>query len=254
MTNKTVTPVIILQVNRDIGNALTRFKNQRIGIRILSVSMGLHTKTLERLLIEKHKPSYQTLIKIYAHLHNEKDLAKLLKLVPLVVKDEIIRLSPNKVETLIEDQAAIQYLKRNDLALTLYGLCGSGNMSAAMVKKRYGEYGLDCLKKLVAFELLNEAPKGHFHIGQRQIHLDPEILKKLGLNLIEQHFRHENSDMRTENYLGFLTESISEEAYQKLLLMERQHFEEKIKLIDDPKNRGPVRIFSASFIDRIIFN
>lgn len=254
MTNKLATPSIILQVNRDIGSALTRFKNQKIGLRVLSVNMGLHVKTLDRLLIEKHKPSYQTLIKIYSHLYNERDLSKLLKLIPTNIKDEINRLSPNKIEILIEDQAAIQYLKRNDLALTLYGLCGSGTMSSAMVKKRYGEYGLDCLNKLVQFELLNEAPKGHFHIGKRQIHLDPEILKKLGLNLVEQHFRHENADMRTENYLGFLTESISEESYQKLLVMERQHFEEKIKLIDDPKNRGTVRIFSTSFIDQIKFN
>lgn len=241
---------LINQVNQDVQKELSRFNNQKIGMRMLSISMGLHTKTLDRLINNQHKPSYQTLIKIYSYIHKQPEIPLLIEMVPRPVKAEILRLSPNRPDILISNEAASAYLKKNDIALLIYGLCGSGSMSGKALRKRFGEYGLKCLEELLKFELIEEGPKDQFKIGKCQIHLDPQLLKKLSLLFIETQFRPENSELRTENYLGFLTESISEEAYQKILLLERAHFEEKIKIIDDPKNRGEVMFFSSTFTDR----
>jgi hypothetical protein len=244
------TSALIKQVNHDVQKELSRFNNQKIGMRMLSTSMGLHTKTLDRLMINQHKPSYQTLIKIYSYIYKQPQIPLLIEMVPGSVKAEILRLSPNRPEILISNDLATDYLKKNDIALLIYAHCGSGAISRKAVTKRFGDYGIKCLEELIRLDLIEEGPKDHYKIGKCQIHLDPQLLKKLSVLFIETQFRPENSELRTENYLGFLTESISEEAYQKILLLERAHFEEKIKIIDNPKNRGEVMFFSATFTDR----
>ena len=211
---------VVEQVAYDLQKQLETFRDAKIGLRLLSQKMGIHEKTLGRLLRGENKPGYQTLYKIYRCLLNEKDDALLLERMPQVIREAIRKGNPKKLEANKSYTLnVLQELRQNTVFQELYFLCACHPLSADQIKEQYGLKGMAILERMLELQVLEESAFQNYVLGRNQTNIDAE-----GLN---------------------------EEAYAEWLKIDEEAFAKKVELSKLGHSRGSLRAMTFMLTEKM---
>ncbi len=241
------------QVSHDLKAILLEFKDEKIGMRLISSRMGIHEKTLKRLIAQDNKPGYQTLYKIYRVITSVRNDSELLDNVAPCIKDALIKGNP-KVQTnseIIFSSDLEEELLRDRCFSEIYFMAGCGPIAKEYIGFRFGEHGIDTLKKMLKLQVLDVSKDGQIILGKNQINISAEAIKVLGLHLVDRFSRPEQTDESGENFLGVYAEGLSPEAYNEWLKIDEEAYRKKIELCRDMKNRGTIRAFTFMTTDKM---
>lgn len=241
------------QVAHDLSHRLLEFKDEKKGIKILSAQMGIHEKTLRRLIDGQNKPGYQTLFKIYRTLLQTSNDTTLLELVPEVVKSYLERVHfKGFTEGVSYSLDVEREIQKDPIFCDIYVLCGAGMLTLEYIHYHFGIYGEKVLQKMLDQKVVVAVGKNQFTLGTNQASLTPETLKQMALHLIDTYGKPENSDQQSENYQGLYADGLTEEAYIKWIEIDQKAFREKVALTKDPANRGSIKAFTYTTTDTLV--
>ncbi len=240
-------------VAKDLSKKLSEYRDFKKGLRILSAMMGVHERTLKRLLVGQNRPGYLTLYKIYRVLLNTNDDNYLLANVHQLVRKEIEKKNPKHLNKGIIYHTDIQQELINDRVFgEIYVLAGTGPITKEFINFRFGTYGLDTAKKMLQLKVLETTEAGALTLGQKQANFTPELIKRIGVNLCERYSKPESTDERGKNYISIFAEGITQEIYNQWLLIDEEAYYKKIELTKKPGAKGEVRAFTFMTSDTLV--
>lgn len=253
VANVAMSPLSLTErVGQDLQLLLSKFKDQKKGLRILADKTGIHEKTFQRLLHGKHRPSYMTLFKLYRYIFAESDDLKILQLVDPVVRAYLIKANPQSLVSNVQYTKNVdQDLLANPVMGEIYLLCSTGPISREEIVKRFGSYGLSLLKKMCEQNVLVESGQGQVELGTRRASFEPETILALSNHLLAHCFKLLDGDVLQENYLGMYVEGLSSEAYKKWIAIDQEAFRQKVELSKDKNNQGSIRAFTVAAVEKM---
>jgi len=241
-----------LQVANDLKEKLSEFNDPKKGIKVMAMLMGIHEKTLKRLIDCENKPGQQTVFKIYRVLCKSQNDAELFEKVPDIIKEFIIKSSPrNFSENIVYQMDLDAELKKDPAFCEIYFLLGTGGVSKEYIAFNYGAYGERLLNKMLDQQVAAPLRKDFYTLGVNQAPLSGDTLSYVGQHLINRFHKPSNGDELGQNYFSLYAQGLSEEAYAKWLEIEKEAFDKKMKIAKDPKNHGNVRAFTQSVVDTL---
>lgn len=234
---------------------LKQYKDQKKGLRILSNKMGIHEKTLNRILNGENKPGYQTIFKIYRVYFNEYNDAKVLELVPEVIRQFLLKnnaqvFSPEKNYSTIADME----LQKNPIVSELYIIAATGSVSRDEIEFRFGNYGIELLNRMLEKNLLQETHKDIFVTGLNHPVFTGDTIVAVGSAMVAGHAKPSNGEELDKNFISFFAEGLSPEGYQQWLAIDQDAYKKKYELTRESKNLGSVRAFTFMISEKIELN
>jgi hypothetical protein len=243
------------EITSALKSLLSQFKDQKKGLRILSSKIGIHEKTLNRILNFENKPSYQTIFKIYRVVFNEYNDAKILELVPSIVKDFLIKnnsqeLNSEKNYTTLADSE----LQKNPIVAEIYIWAATGPIKIEDIEVRFGNYGIELISKMIEKSLLREIHKNVFITGNNYPTFSGQTIVSVGSAMVNSHAKPTNGEELSNNFLAFYAEGLSPKAFDEWLKIDEEANRKKCDLTRDPKNLGPIRAFTFMVTEKIELN
>jgi hypothetical protein len=240
------------QVSEDLIKKVNEVKDPKKGIKAMAMLMGIHEKTLKRLISCENRPGYQTVFKIYRVLYHSSSDTQLLKLVPNSVRDFLTKASPRgAVDTVHYSLDIESEMQRDPVFCEVYFLCAAGGTTKEYISFHYGRYGERLLEKMVEQEVLAIINKGTYILGTNQASMTVETIQKVGTHLTNRFYKAENSDELGENYISLHSQGLTEEAYNEWLKADKEAFEKKLKILSMPENLGPIKAFTFGVTDTL---
>lgn len=241
------------QLAQDLNNYLAQYSNPTIGLRLMSQEMGIHKRTLMRLMEGENKAGYLTLYKIYRVLLHSKNDTELFEKAPECIQVALKAGNPKPLSKEIIYSVDIeQEICRDRCFGELYLLAGCGTITEELILFRFGQYGLDTAKRMLKLGVLKEVKSGHFTLGPNQANLSAETLKYLGVDLTQRFADPERTDDLGENFMGLYVEGLSEEGYQEWLRIEEEAYQRKIEVANNSKFKGHIKTFTFQVTDKLI--
>ncbi|MCP4911518.1 MAG: helix-turn-helix transcriptional regulator [Oligoflexia bacterium] len=249
------------QVAEDISAHLKQFRDPKKGIRIIASQMGIHEKTLKRLIEGQNKPGYQTLFKIYRVLLKTTDDSKILKQVPVIVSDYLTKNLPKSLEEGVRYELNVDIeLRKDPVFCEIYLLAGTGSVTLEYITFHYGRYGEKVVEKMLQQEILvtlnskAKNQKNTYILGPNQANLSPESIKQMGIHIVDRFGKPELADELGNNYQGFYADGLTPEAYQEWIKIDQEAFRKKAALASDPKNKGTLKAYTYQSTDTLLEN
>lgn len=240
------------QVSKDLTVKLSQYRDPKKGIKILASQMGIHEKTLKRLIECQNKPGYQTLLKIYRVVFNTQQDNEVLEKSPEVVKQFLMGHNPKPFDSQVTYSLDVEMeINRDPVFAEIYLMGATGGVTREYVMFQFGQYGDRLLQKMLEQKVLVPQDKYRLILGPQQASLGPETLKHLGQLCIEHYLKPENGDLSGENFHAFFAESLSEEAYNEWLKIDEEAFTKKVQLANRPGSQGEHRVFTFIATDTI---
>jgi hypothetical protein len=245
--------VLKIQVSEDLKKKLAEFNDPKKGIKVMAMLMGIHEKTLKRLIDCENRPGYQTVFKIYRVLFHSQNDTQLLELVPNPIKEFLIKAHPRGLNDTVSYNLNVENeLKKDPVFCEIYFLAAAGGITKEFISFHYGKYGERVLDKMVDQDVLAAIGKNRFALGTNQASMTVETMSLVGQHLVERYYKSENSDNMGDNYLSFYTHGLSEEAYNDWLKIDKEAFLKKTEIVKDSKNWGEVKAFTFGVTDTLI--
>lgn len=240
------------QVSLDLKKKLSEFNDAKKGIKAMSALMGVHEKTLRRLIDCENRPGYQTLLKIYRALYNTNSDTTVLSLMPQVLSDYVRKYKPKEEQSGVNVNLDVDHeLQKNPVFSEIYCLASTGGISKEYISYHYGKYGETILERMVKLDVLVPIDKYKYILGTNQASITPETIKSLSLHLVERFFKTKSSYTPGVNYQYFYVSGLNEESYQKWLQVDEDAYYKKIEIAKDPKNHGDIKAFTCASIDTL---
>jgi hypothetical protein len=240
------------QVSEDLIKKVNEFNDPKKGIKAMAMLMGIHEKTLKRLISCENRPGYQTVFKIYRVLYHSNNDTQLLKLVPDSVREFLTKASPRgSVDTVHYCLDIEKELVRDPVFCEIYFLCAAGGTTKEYVSFHYGMYGGRLLEKMVEQEVLAVINKGTYILGTNQAAMTVETIHHVGVHLTNRFYKQENSDELGENYISLHSQGLTEEAYNEWLTADKEAFQKKLEILSIPENIGPIKAFTFGVTDTL---
>ena len=240
------------QVALDLSNYLEKFPNKSFGIRILAKESGLNERTIKRLLGRKNSPTYQTLFSLYGVFLETLDEDKILDLAPESVQSFLRE--KNHKEYKVQKESKLNFeevLKEEPLMAEFFVLAGTGPLDTSAIAFKFGQYGLELIKKMEGYGLLQEVDKGVYTLASQLPNLDGKILKFLGQRFTQRFAKPEKTTLEGENCISFYAESLNEEGMKEWLKVDTESFYKKIEIAKNPKYKGHTPAFTFTTTDTI---
>ena len=241
------------QVSLDLLSKLDTYNDKKKGLKVLSNLMGIHEKTLKRLIDRQNKPGYQTLLKLYRVLLRSSDDNELLHQVPEVVKNALIKCSsPRGWEPGVRYSLDIdREMEKDPIFREIYFFCSAGSgVSKEWIGFQYGQYGEKILNKMVEQGVVANVG-ANFILGPNRPSLKPETLKSVAIQFCERFIKVENSFEKGANFAGFYAAELDEQTYQKWIEIDEKAFKEKVELVRNKSFVGGFKAFCFCAIDTL---
>lgn len=240
------------QVSDDLKQKLSEYHDAKKGIKAMSALMGVHEKTLRRLIDCENRPGYQTLLKIYRALYHTNSDTTVLELMPEHLATYIKKYKPK------EEQAGVNVnldvdseMQKNPVFCEIYCLAATGGVSREFIAYHYGQYGETVLTRMVSLDVVVPIDKYKYILGTNQASITAETIKSVSLHLIDRFFKPSNTTIG-HNYHSFYAEGLNEKGYQEWLKIDQQAYLEKVKIAKDPNNHGQIKAFTCSSTDTLV--
>jgi len=242
-----------LQVSKDLQEKVDEYSDSKKGIKALAILMGIHEKTLKRLISCENRPGYQTLFKIYRTIYHTNNDTQIIALAPTIVKEFLLKTHPKGMSETIQYTLDIEReLKKDPVFSEIYLLCGTGGTTREYVAFNFGRYGERVFEKMIDQEVIAPVDKFHYELGKNQAPLSVETLLSMGIQLTERYFKSSNTDNMGDNYISFFAEGINAETYQKWLEIDKEAFQKKIALANQIENKGDIKTFTFGVTETMI--
>ena len=240
------------QVANDLKSKLDEFEDHKKGLKVLAALMGIHEKTLKRLLECENRPGYQTLFKIYRVIYRTTNDTKLIETVPPIIREVLLKGNPKGMDLNVNYTLDVEReLRQDPIFSEIYFLCGTGGCTREYISFQYGRYGEETLNKMIEQEVVAPINKNTFVLGNNQANFSPETIKQTGMRLIDRFHKPENSDQPGENYQSLYASGLTEEAYNEWLKIDEKAFRDKVKIASNPKSKGDIKAFTMTTIDTL---
>lgn len=241
------------QVQKDILKYLEHFENSKKALVSLSKRSEIHVKTLRRLIQTSHNPNYQTLHKLYSVLLGAFNVQEIIAAAPQVVREKLQKTDPQ-----ISQNARFSYLANVESELVndrvfaeLYVLAEVAPFTRNTVQKRFGEYGLEVLHKMLDMRVVHLQKDGTFNLGSLRASFGAAAIKKVGLQLTQSYCKPENTDANYANNMSLYFESVTETTYRKWIDIDEQAFKKKLELLQQPGSKGTLPVFTFVCTDTL---
>ena len=153
--SRSFTSCVSGQVCLALNQLLSNYKDKKIGLRLLAKKIGIHEKTVLRLLKLENEPGYKTVIKVFRVFYNEYDDEKLLCLLPDIIRDYIVQSSPQKITaTNVYPSNADLEIQKNPVMAEIYALVGTGPIHEDEILCRFGQYGSEVLRRMAEMQMI----------------------------------------------------------------------------------------------------
>jgi DNA-binding phage protein len=234
----------------DLNSHLDQAADRQKRMNLIAKKTGLHPKTLQRLMRSENQPSYITVFKIYRYLLNENDDNLVIEKCPEIIRNYLKKANPQQfVKDFSYTSDVEAEIIANPVAIELVILCAAGPMTGEEIKDRFGSYGYDIVRKLVAQDILAEPKTGLFVAGRKQMNMSPETVVKVGIQIATNHAKAENGYVRGLHFHGFFAEGLSAEAYNQWLKIDEEAFHKKIELSRKPQSQGTIKTYTFMSTD-----
>jgi len=241
-----------LQVSKDLTVKLSQYRDPKKGIKILASQMGIHEKTLKRLIECQNKPGYQTLLKIYRVLFNTQQDNDVLEKSPEIVKQFLMGHNPKPFESQVTYSLDVEMeINRDPVFAEIYLMAATGGVTREYVMFQFGQYGDRLLQKMLDQKVLIPQDKYRHVLGPQQATLGPDTLKHLGQLCVEHYLKPENGDLSGENFHAFFAENLSEDAYNEWIQIDEEAIKKKLQVVNRPGSQGDIRVFTFTATDTI---
>lgn len=241
------------QVAVDLANLLKNSNQIKNRIRFITEKIGIDKKTLSRLIEQKGRPNYITVLKIYRFILSEYDDSLLMEKVPSCIRDYLKQANPENLKKHTTKSTHVdEELRRNPIYLEIYVLAGTGPITAEEIQQRYGAYGLKIIHSMLQAQVLVRSQKNSLVLGPHQAALSPESFLQLGLALTHSFAKPQNSYELDKNVIAFYAEGLSTAAYQEWLRIDQLAFREKIKIAEQDTAKGDCRAFTFLVTDTFV--
>ena len=107
------------------------------------------------------------------------------------------------------------------------------------------------LDTMVDLQIITEVGDNVYGSGLRRATLDVPTIHCLSKFLLDNHFYPEKSELDGENGVTLYFEGINRETYNQLLVIDWEARDKKTKLLNNPKNRGPIKAWTFSCTDTL---
>jgi transcriptional regulator with XRE-family HTH domain len=219
------------QLLSDINEYLAKFRDYSLGQKTLAKRAGVHSKTIQRICRRDSFPGHVTILKIYSIIFNENDYAKLYSLLPEVVRQALCEDKAQITSVSVNYSAEIRREILNDKVFCeIYFLADAGNISHDLIQFKFGEHGIETLKKMLSIKALQYNDRGELELGKHRVEIDPKIIKRAGLLLSQKYSKTLNCEVKGENFVALYVESLPEEAYNEWLAVDKEAFIKKAKI------------------------
>lgn len=241
------------QVAADIEALQTNYDDPKKALQTLSKKSNIHLKTLRRLQQKTHNPGYQTLYKLYSALLGTRDHAEALSLAPVAVQEKLRRMDPQLLDSASRRFTADieEELLHDRCFAELYVLAEVSPFDPAFVKQRFGDYGLEVLRKMFDLQVLRPQSDGKLTLGNQRASFSAEAIKKTGLQLAQKYLKPERSDETFANHMSFYATALSEKTYRRWIEIDEQAFAAKIATLKEPGAKGTIPAFTFSALDTL---
>jgi hypothetical protein len=241
-----------LQVAEDLKKKLAEFNDPKKGIKVMAMLMGIHEKTLKRLIDCENRPGYQTVFKIYRVLFHSQNDTQLLELVPNPIKEFLIKAHPRGLNDTVRYNLNVEVeLKKDPVFCEIYFLAAAGGITKEFISFHYGKYGERVLDKMVEQDVLAPLGKNKYILGTNQASMTVETMSLVGQHLVDRYYKAENSDNMGDNYISFYAQGLSEEAYNQWLKIDKEAFLKKTEIVKDSTNWGDIKAFTFGVTDTL---
>lgn len=238
------------QVSTDLRNYLSQYKDIKKGIRISSLKMGVHAKTIRRLLEKENTPTYLTLYKVYREVLDVQNDSILLQMVPEVVKQELVKDNPKDVLGDIQFKTEVEEeILADRVFMDIYFLACCGPLTRELIQFKFGEYGLSTVSKMLKSNVLAVDDGGRFIQGSNQANLSPTTIKRVGLFLVDKYFSPESCEERGKNFCGVYVEGLTPEGYNEWLKVDYDSYYKKVELSKKYKDPNGIKAFTYMATD-----
>jgi len=244
----------LVRVQSDLKTALQEFPRESSGINILSDKIGIHSKTIKRILQGSHSPSYKTVLKIYRYLTGSMNDRDTVMAMPQILSDfiannnENFKLSKGETNFSVE----VDYLLENDSIFRyIYLETASGTIHKSKVGYECGQLGLKVLQKMVDLDVIIEVQPEVYASSKNRASLRTETIHDLGKFLIDNKFNTEKCKTLGENFCSLYIDGVSKEAYNELLTVDWEAKERKKNILMNQKNKGSIKYWSVIFTDTL---
>ncbi len=242
-----------LQVSKDLQDKVAEYSDPKKGIKALAILMGIHEKTLKRLISCENRPGYQTLFKIYRTIYHTNNDTQVISMAPTIIKEFLLKTHPKGMSEAIQYTLDVERELRKDPVFSeIYLLCGTGGTTREYVAYNFGRYGERVFEKMIDQEVITPVDKFRYELGNNQAPLSVETLLSMGIQLTERYFKSGNTDNMGDNYVSFFAEGINAETYQKWLEIDKEAFQKKIALASKSENRGDLKAFTFGVTETMI--
>jgi hypothetical protein len=240
------------QVAIDIADYISKFANKSFGLRILASESELNEKTLKRLLAKKNNPTYQTLFRLYMVFLDTRNEETVILKAPTLISDELKKFNPKDLRKKVKKEYDFaEMIYREPVLGELFVLAGTGSLHGNTIAFKYGQYGMDLLKKLEDLDIVKEVDKNTYGLTPDGPTLDGKVLKNLGLRFIERFSKPDNTHLAGESMLSFYAESLNQEGITEWLRLDEENFYKKIQVAKKSKYKGSFPAFTFNATDKI---
>ena len=240
------------QVAHDLQAHLLQFKDEKVGLRMMSNRMGIHEKTLKRIIRLENKPGYQTLYKIYRVLIGAPNDTLLFEKAPSLVRDALKKGNPKPLTKEVTYSVDIEdEILRDRCFSEIYFMAGCGPITQEYIGFRFGQHGVETMKKMLKMDVLEIQQDQTLVLGKNQANLSAQSIKALGLQFTDRFSRAEETDVEGENFMGIYAEGLSQDAYNEWLKIDEEAYRKKIELSRNPKSKGVIRAVTFMMSDKM---
>lgn len=244
----------LYQVQKDLKIALKEFPRESTGIKVLADKMGVHTRTLKRILKGTHTPSYQTILKIYRYFLGSKSDRETILKAPHLLGEYLLNEKENF--SLANEDADFSteidiLLNTDSVFRSIYIETATGNVTKERIGYMHGQMGIKVLEYMKDLGVIEEFEEGIFKSSTNRASLQTETLYSLSNFLISNHFYTEKAALAGENGLTVFTEGLNKDAYNELLKIDWEAKQKKIQVLKNPKNKGEIKAWSVTITDTL---
>lgn len=247
----------------DLERYATEMKvSTRQVIKDISKNRLMGLRTLERFFQGNNdfSPHVRTLVNIYAQIYDTDSLADIISKAPIQIGEYI---KSNHTNYIVSENTSGKSknitlqceLTQSSIFNQIYIMTGGDHGSdLGMIRKRFGEYGLQELDKLISYGFVEIDEDGRIK-RKEKLSWDIEIRKNFAKSLLSDIYSEDNVDGENQNYLSVLTGEVTPEDYKLIRAKMIKDNRETLELINrsKPSYEEAIKFVAAGIMDEIQF-
>lgn len=226
-------------------------QNPRLSVNALSKRSDVSEATLRRILKDqiKTEPCGETVLEVLIAITKENKISELVKRFPGVIAEKLKETFGVQSEQSYQFVPQLESELSDEISYLVYKLSANTNgVSLNQVKKIFGIMGLEKLEKLIEKNLI-EKRDDVFHAVYKSFALGNQVFVK-NFKACSQFINVSKNRDVNQNLFFNLSESISKEAYNEILKIQKQALKKISQVVNLEQSKGDIPFFMLTSVDR----